>query len=87
MGSQLGDEVKAGTEKLISILDWGYVNPDTGMIRAQCDDSVAEGRYLSLHARVRASSAPRRALYEYDLLAYYLKNMTKLCSTFSHDPS
>jgi hypothetical protein len=59
MGSQLGDEVKAGTEKLISILDWGYVNPDTGMIRAQCDDSVAEGRYLSLHARVRASSAPR----------------------------
>ena len=45
--------------KLVSILDWGLVNPDTGMIRAQCDDSVAEGRYYRLRARVRASSAPR----------------------------
>jgi len=30
--------------KSVSILEWGYVNPDTGMARAQCDDTVTEGR-------------------------------------------
>ena len=38
----------ASTEMLsnqrFNLKSWGYENPDTGMLRVQCDDSVAMGR-------------------------------------------
>ena len=43
----------ADTQKLshkhFDLDDWGYENPDTGMLRVQCDDSVAMGRSGVFH--------------------------------------
>ena len=58
MVSKLGHEVEADTEKLIALSVWGYTNPETGMIRAQCEDSISEGRYVC----VRMCEHPRRAV-------------------------
>lgn len=56
--SKLGHEVEADTEKLIALSMWGYTNPETGMIRVQCEDSISEGRYVC----VRMCEHPRRAV-------------------------
>ena len=47
MVSKLGHEVEVDTEKPIALSVWGYTNPETGMIRAQCEDSISEGRSLT----------------------------------------
>ena len=60
MVSKLGNEVEADTEKLIALSVWGYTNPETGMIRAQCEDSISEGRYVCV--RMCEHHGPRRAV-------------------------
>jgi hypothetical protein len=60
MVSKLGHEVEADTEKLIALSVWGYTNPETGMIRAQCEDSISEGRYGCV--RMCEHHGPRRAV-------------------------
>ena len=42
-------DIKEDGQELVNIMDWGFVNPDTGMIRAQCDDTVTQGRYREPH--------------------------------------
>lgn len=49
--SALVHDFKTDFQKLVNIQDWGTVNPETGIIRVQCDDTVAEGRCV----RVRKS--------------------------------
>jgi hypothetical protein len=46
-GETLGTQLEGDAghfQMLLNVQKWGYENPETGMLRVQCDDTVAQGR-------------------------------------------
>jgi len=42
-----------------NLKSWGFENPETGMLRVQCDDSVAMGRSPLPRLRTKSHKLPR----------------------------
>ena len=75
-------DIKADGQELVNILDWGYVNPKTGMVRAQCDDSVAQGRCVSCNERSSSCVRDLHTLTKFLPIAALGVTICRLCTGF-----
>jgi len=58
---------KTDGQKLVNIMSWGTLNPETGMSRVQCDDSVAEGRCACVYTGKESQREQERVEMEKEL--------------------